>query len=79
MTVKEFNKCFYPQYSKALEFIRSIKFVLQNCDDNTRKMIEGIGWDEDTKEFLIDSINRTLEDARDSYKWNQSKWWKKDK
>lgn len=78
MTVKEFNNIFYPQYSKALEFVECFEHALQKCDDNTIKQMQCIGWDKGTKEFLIDSINRALEDAKDGCKWNQAKWWKEE-
>lgn len=76
MTVKEFNENFYPQYRKALSFVNCMDHALQKSDDNARMQMEVIGWDEDTKEFLLEAIRRMEVAAKDSCKWSWSKWWK---
>ena len=32
--------------------------------------LECIGWDEQTKAFLKDALNRMLEEAQESYRWD---------
>ena len=78
MTVKEFNEKFYPQYNKALSFVNCMEHALQKSDDNARMQMKVIGWDEDTKMFLLDALRRIENAARDSYRWSQSKWWKEE-
>ena len=75
MTVKEYNKIFYPAYNKARSFLDGLDHALSKCDDNTRMQLECIGWDENTKEFLQSAICRTHKAAQDSYKWDQESWW----
>lgn len=36
--------------------------------------LEVIGWDNDTKAFLLDSIQKMNESARESYRWDMKKW-----
>ena len=76
MTVKEFNESFCPQYQKALSFVVCMDHALQKSDDNARMQMKVIGWDEDTKAFLLDALRRMEDAARDSYRWSQSDWWK---
>lgn len=76
MTVKEFNEYFYPQYNKALSFVNGMEHALQKSDDNARMQMKVIGWDEDTKAFLLYALHRIENTARDSYRWSQSEWWK---
>jgi hypothetical protein len=76
MTVKEFNEHFCPQYQKALSFVNCMDHALQKSDDNARMQMNVIGWDEDTKAFLLDALRRMENAARDSYRWSQSDWWK---
>lgn len=79
MTVKEFNEKFYPQCNKALSFVNCLDHALQKSDDNARMQMRVIGWDEDTKKFLLDAIRRMEDAARDSYRWSHSEWWKETK
>ena len=72
MTVKDFNEHFYPQYNKALSFVDCMEHALQKSDDNARMQMKAIGWDEDTKMFLLDVLRRIENAARDSYRWSQS-------
>lgn len=76
MTVKEFNEYFYPQYNKALSFVDCLDLALQKCDDNAHMQMKVIGWDEDTKLFLLDALSRIENEAMNSCKWSHSKWWK---
>lgn len=76
MTVKEYNEIFYPQCSKAFSFVNCIDHALQKSDDNARMQMKVIGWDEDTKAFLLDAIRRMENAAKDSYRWSNSEWWK---
>ena len=76
MTIKEYNEQFYPQANKAFSFVNCLDHALQKSDDNARMQMKVIGWDEDTKAFLLDAIRRIERDARDSYRWYQSEWWK---
>jgi len=76
MTVKEFNENFWPQYNKAVSFVNCMEHALQKSDDNARMQMRVIGWNEDTKLFLLDALRRIERDARDSYRWCQSEWWK---
>lgn len=76
MTVKEYNEKFYPIANKAFSFVNCLDHALQKSDDNARMQMRVIGWDEDTKNFLLEAIQRMQNDARDSYKWSMSKWWK---
>ena len=50
--------------------------ALQKSDDNARMQLAVIGWDEDTKAFLLEAIRRMQVAASDSYKWSMQKWWK---
>jgi hypothetical protein len=76
MTVKEYNEIFYPQYNKAFSFINCMEHALQKSDDNARMQMKVIGWDEDTKLFLLDALEKMHEAAKDSCKWSYSKLWK---
>ena len=76
MTVKEFNENFWLQYNKACSFVNCMEHALQKSDDNARMQMKVIGWDEDTKSFLLDAIRRMEDSARESYRWSQSDWWK---
>jgi hypothetical protein len=76
MTVKEYNEVFYPQANKAFSFVNCMDHALQKSDDNARMQMKVIGWDEDTKAFLLDAISRMQNDAKDSLRWSMSKWWK---
>lgn len=76
MTIKEYNEQFYPQYNKACSFVSCLDHALQKSDDNARMQMKVIGWDEDTKAFLLDAINRMKSAAKDSYMWSKSDWWK---
>ena len=76
MTIKEYNEKFYPQCNKAWSFVHCLDHALQKSDDNARMQLKVIGWDEDTKEFLLDAISRMQDAAKDSLRWDQSKWWK---
>lgn len=76
MTIKEYNEQFYPQCNKASSFVRCLDHALQKSDDNARMQLKVIGWDEDTKEFLLEAISRMQTAAKDSLRWDQSKWWK---
>lgn len=76
MTVFDYNKHFYPVYNKALSFLGNLNHTLSKCDDNARMQLECIGWDEQTKAFLKDALNRMLEEAQESYRWNMKDWWR---
>ena len=76
MTVKEYNEVFYPQCNKAFSFVNCIDHALQKSDENARMQMKVIGWDEDTKSFLLDAIRRMEDSARERYRWSQSDWWK---
>ena len=76
MTVKEYNEKFYPICNKAFSFVNCMDHALQKSDDNARMQMRVIGWDEDTKAFLLDALRRMENDARDSYRWSKSEWWK---
>lgn len=76
MTIPEYNKVFYPQYNKALCFVMNLNHALEKSDDNARMQMKCIGWDEDTKNFLLDAISRLKDDAKFSYSWDRKKWWK---
>lgn len=76
MTVKEYNEVFYPQCNKAFSFVNCIDHALQKSDENARMQMKVIGWDEDTKAFLLDAIRRMEDSVRESYRWSQSDWWK---
>ena len=76
MTVKEYNEIFYHLCNKAFSFVNCMDHALEKSDDNARMQMRVIGWDEDTKEFLLEAIRRMEVTAKDSYKWSMSKWWK---
>lgn len=76
MTIKEYNEIFYPLCNKASSFVRCMDHALQKSDENARMQMRVIGWDEDTKAFLLDAIRRMEAAAKDSYKWSISDWWK---
>lgn len=76
MTVKEYNEKFYPQYNKAFSFVNCMDHALQKSDDNARMQMKVIGWDEDTKAFLLDAISRMQSAAKDSLRWSMADWWK---
>ena len=67
MTIKEYNEIFYPLCNKAFSFVNCIDHTLQKSDDNARMQMKVIGWNEDTKAFLLDAISRIQSDAKDSY------------
>lgn len=76
LTVPEYNKIFYPAWNKARSFVECFEHALQKSDDNARKQMECIGWDEETKQFLIDAVYMMKDAAKTSYSWNQREWWK---
>ena len=76
MTIKEYNEQFYPQANKAFSFVNCLDHALQKSDDNARMQMKVIGWDEDTKAFLLDAIRRMETAAKDSYRWSMADWWK---
>lgn len=76
MTIKEYNEQFYPQFRKALSFVTCMDHALQKSDDNARMQMKAIGWDEDTKMFLLDALYRIEGAAKDSCKWSRAEWWK---
>lgn len=76
MTIKEYNEIFYPLCNKAFSFVNCMDHALQKSDDNARMQMKVIGWDEDTKAFLFDALNRIQNDAKDSLRLSQSNWWK---
>lgn len=78
MTVQEYNEKFYPQYNKACSFVNCLDHALQKSDDNARMQLAVIGWDEETRSFLLEAIRRMQVAASDSYKWSMQKWWKDD-
>lgn len=79
MTIKEYNEQFYPQFRKALSFVTCMDHALQKSDDNARMQMKVIGWDEDTKAFLLDAICRMENAAKDSLRWSMADWWKETK
>lgn len=79
MTIKEYNEKFYPLANKALSFVNCIDHALQKSDDNARMQMQVIGWDEDTKAFLLEAINQMQASARDICKWSMQEWWKETK
>lgn len=65
MTVREYNKEFYPKYSKAISFLQCLtNTVVNKCDSDTMRQLEIIGWDEETKKFLCDALYLFNETAR---------------
>lgn len=76
MTIKEYNEIFYPLCNKASSFVRCMDHALQKSDENARMQMRVIGWDEDTKAFLLEAIRRMEAAAKDSYRWSKSDWWK---
>ncbi len=64
MTVKEYNKEFHPAYSKALSFLNCLDHALQKSDENARMQCAVIGWDEETKNFLIKALHSYQEDTK---------------
>lgn len=77
MTIKEYNEHFYPICSKAASFVSCMDHALQKSDDNARMQMKVIGWDEDTKLFLLEAIERMKAQAKDSYMWSTAEWWEK--
>lgn len=76
MTIKEYNEQFYPQFRKALSFVTCMDHALQKSDDNARMQMKVIGWDEDTKMFLLDALHRIEGAAKDSCRWSRAEWWR---
>ena len=76
MTAQEYNKIFYPAWNKAESFVLCFEHALQKSDDNARKQMECIGWDEETKQFLLDAIQMMKDSAKTSYSWSRREWWK---
>lgn len=76
MTIKEYNEIFYPQCNKALSFVNCVDHALQKSGDNARMQMQIIGWDENTKAFLLDAIRRMENTAKDSCRWRMADWWK---
>ena len=76
MTIPEYNKIFYPAYNKAFCFVHNFEHALQKSDDNARMQMECIGWDEETRQFLLDAIQMMKDAAKVSYNWSCREWWK---
>lgn len=76
MTTPEYNKIFQPACNKAYCFVSNLEHALQKSDDNARMQLECIGWDEETKQFLLDAIQMMKDAAKVSYSWSKRDWWK---
>ena len=76
MTPRQYNECFRRVHDKALSFVSCLDHALQKSDANARMQLDCIGWDEETKNFLLDAIQKMNESARESYRWDGKKWWK---
>ena len=55
MTVPEYNN-WYLKMNRAFNFIHNIDHALQKSDENARMQFEAIGWSQEVKDFLDDSI-----------------------
>ena len=58
MTIKEYNKQFFPKVNKAFCFISNLEHAAQKTDnyEETMKQLSCIGWDEECKETIITAL-----------------------
>lgn len=69
MTPKQYNDIFYPQYQRAISFVNGIEHVLQKSDDDFRKQLMIIGWNDETKIFILDALLAVGEAAKCQCRW----------
>ena len=72
MTIKEYNEKFYPQCNKAFSFVNCLDHALQKSDDNARMQMKVIGWDDETKDFLLDALFKVKESTMKSLKGSEA-------
>ena len=66
MTVREYNKEFYPKYQKALSFISCLRHTIPKCEGDTDRQLKIIGWDSETEELIKEALVKLLEAKRNS-------------
>ncbi len=64
MTVREYNKEFYPKYQKAVSFISCLNHTLNKCDPDTKRQLSIIGWDKDTEKMIQDALELLNKETR---------------
>lgn len=58
MDVQTYNKVFLPQWTTASLFIRNLQLTLEGkCDKESLRQLQIIGWNEETKKFILDVLN----------------------
>lgn len=59
MTIQEYNTKFYPRYKNAKLTIVNMEHAIEKCDnpDAVRYQLECIGWNEDTRQFLLKALD----------------------
>lgn len=58
MDVQTYNKVFLPQWTMASLFIRNLQLTLEGkCDKESLRQLQIIGWNEETKKFILDVLN----------------------
>lgn len=55
-TAKSYNRDFYPLLRRARSFVSCLDDALQKAGDDTIRQCQIIGWDEQTKYFLLAAI-----------------------
>ena len=68
-TPKTYNECFYPQLREARSFLNALDNALQKSGAEARRQCQIIGWNEDTKQFLLAALECHDREARINISW----------
>lgn len=56
LTAKSYNDNFYPRLRRARSFANCLDNALQKGGGDALRQCRIVGWDEDTKRFLLDAL-----------------------
>ncbi|WP_097005260.1 hypothetical protein [Lacrimispora amygdalina] len=58
MTIREYNKQFFPKVNKAYCFISNLEHAAQKTDnyEETMKQLRCIGWDDECRETIVQAL-----------------------
>ena len=63
MTIKQYNREFFPKYLSAHCLIRQLDTILDYLGDDARSQFIPFGWNEEMKQFLLDALESHREHA----------------
>ena len=59
ISVQEYNEQVYPLLNNATCFISNIDHALQKSDENAQMQFRVIGWNEETKQFILNALEES--------------------